>query len=172
MGLEWSLELTPSKSFFCMKMLRWSFAYSVMVSDNSHLNWSSWFTTRNRLVSGVEDLVLRRSLDFLKLCSFFLFLLRCSSLLLKPDEEESRKEVELIPLLYFFSCVIFSPNIYISFSNAFAPVSYFLKDLHCHLHYLRSYFNPDLRKKLLQRFSQIRQLLPLHVWITKQDEDP
>ena len=127
MGLEWSLELTPSKSFFCMKMLRWSFAYSVMVSDNSHLNWSSWFTTRNRLVSGVEDLVLRRSLDFLKLCSFFLFLLRCSSLLLKPDEEESREEVELIPLLYFFSCVIFSPNIYISFSNAFAPWAIFWK---------------------------------------------
>ena len=77
-----------------------------MKSDNSHLNWSSWFTTRNQLVSGVGDLVLRRFLDFLFLCFFFLFLLRCSSSLMELGEEESREEVELIILLFlreFFS---------------------------------------------------------------------
>ena len=88
------------RSSSCMKMLRCSFTYLAMASDNSHLNWSSWFTARKRLVSGVGDLVLRRFFDFLFLCFFFLFLLRCSSSLLELDEEESREEVELILLLF------------------------------------------------------------------------
>ena len=71
-----------------------------MASDNFHLNWSSWFTTRKRLVSGVRDLVLWRFLDFLFLCFFFLFLLHWSSSLLELGEEEFREEVELILLLF------------------------------------------------------------------------
>ena len=73
--------------------------------DSFHLNWSSWFTTRKRLVSGVRDLVLRRLLDFLFLCFFFLFLLRWSSSLLELSEEESREEVELILLLFLREAV-------------------------------------------------------------------
>ena len=57
------------RSFSCMKILKWSFADSAMVSDNSLLHWSSWFTAWNRLVSGVGDLILRCFLDFLFLCS-------------------------------------------------------------------------------------------------------
>ena len=82
-----------------MKILRWSFVYPAMVSYNSHMNWSSWYTLWNRHVSGVGDLVLRRFLDFLFLCFFFLFLLRYSSSLLELDEEKSREEVELILFL-------------------------------------------------------------------------
>ena len=88
------------RSFSCMEMLRCSFVYSAMASDSSHSNWSSWFTTRKRLVSGVGDLVLRRFLDFLFFCFFFLFLLRYSSSLLELGEEESREEMELILLLF------------------------------------------------------------------------
>ena len=101
MGLEWTLELTTLDLFSCIKMLRWPFAYSTMRSDNPHLNWCSWFTIRNLLVSRVGDLILRCFLDFLFLCFFDLFLLRCSSSLLELDEEESREEAKLIllPLL-------------------------------------------------------------------------
>ena len=99
MGLEWTLELTMLDLFSCIKMLRWPFAYSAMRSDNPHLNWCSWFTIRNLLVSRVGDLILRWFLDFLFLCFFDLFLLRCSSSLLELDEEESREEAKLILLL-------------------------------------------------------------------------
>ena len=99
MGLEWTLELTTLDLFSCIKMLRWPFAYSAMRSDNPHLNWCSWFTIRNLLVSRVGDLILRCFLDFLFLCFFDLFLLRCSSSLLELDEEESREEAKLILLL-------------------------------------------------------------------------
>ena len=85
--------------------------------DDSYLNWSSWFTTRKRLVSGVEDLVLRRFLDFLFLCFFFLFLLRCSSSLLEMGEEESREEVELILLLFLRE--FFSKDKYLSLMYSF-----------------------------------------------------
>ena len=90
------LRINPFRSFSCMKMLRWSFAYSAMVSDNSHLNWSSWFTTQNRLVVGLDDLVLQCFLDFLFVCFFFYFWLHCFTLLLELDEEKPREEVELI----------------------------------------------------------------------------
>ena len=99
MGLEWTLELTTLDLFSCIKMLRWPFAYSAMRSDNPHLNWCSWFTIRNLLVSRVGDLILRWFLDFLFVCFFVLFLLRCSSLLLELDEQESREETNLILLL-------------------------------------------------------------------------
>ena len=99
MGLEWTLELTTLDLFSCIKMLRWPFAYSAMRSDNPHLNWCSWFTIRNLLVSRVGDLILRCFLDFLFLCFFDLFLPRCSSSLLELDEEESREEAKLILLL-------------------------------------------------------------------------
>ena len=82
MGLEWTLELTTLDLFSCIKMLRWPFAYSTMRSDNPHLNWCSWFTIRNLLVSRVGDLILRCFLDFLFLCFFDLFLPRCSSSLI------------------------------------------------------------------------------------------
>ena len=87
------------RSCSCMKMLRWLFAYSAMAFNNSHLNWSSWFTTQNRLVSGVKDLVLG-FLNFLFLCFFFLFLIRCFSSLLELDEAKSREKLELILLLF------------------------------------------------------------------------
>ena len=81
-------------------MLRWSFTCLAMVSNNFHLNWYSLFTKRNRLFSGVGDLVLQRFLDFSFLYIFFLFLLRCSSLLLELDEENPRREIERILLLF------------------------------------------------------------------------
>ena len=110
------------RSFSCLNMLKCSFAYSAMASDNFHLNWSSWFTTRKRLVSGVGDLVLRCFVDFLFLCFFYLFLLRCSSSLLELGEEESREEVKLILLLFlrellskdidFFLFCLHSPELF------------------------------------------------------------
>ena len=99
MGLEWTLELTTLDLLSCIKMLRWPFAYSAMRSDNPHLNWCSWFTIRNLLVSRVGDLILRCFFDFLFLCFFDLFLLRCSSSLLELNEEESREKAKLILLL-------------------------------------------------------------------------
>ena len=101
MGAGMIFRIDSFRSFSCMKMLRYSFAYSDMASDNSHFNWFFWFTTQKRLCSGVGDLVLRRFLDFLFLCFFFLFLLCCSSLLLELGEEESREEVELTLLLFW-----------------------------------------------------------------------
>ena len=153
------------RSCSCMKMLRWSFAYSAMVSNNSYLNWSSWFTTQNRLVSAVKDLVLRRFLNFLFLCSFFLFLIRCFSSLLELDEAESREKLQLV--LQLVLSELLSKDI-VSFSYVFVHLSYFLKDLHCHLHYLLSYFSPNLRKTHLQRFFQIPKLRPLYFWIMEE----
>ena len=105
------------RSFSCTKMLRCSLANSSMACDDSYLNWSSWFTTRKRLVSEVEDLVLRRFLDFLFLRFFFLFLLRCSSSLLEVGQEESREEVELILLLFLRE--FFSKDKYLSLMSSF-----------------------------------------------------
>ena len=93
------------RSFSCTKMLKWSFAYSATVSDNSHLNWCSWFTIQNWLVSGEGYLVLRRFLEFLFLYFVFLFLSCCSSLLLELDEEESLLEVKLILLLFVWTSI-------------------------------------------------------------------
>ena len=160
MRLEWSLELTSSYHFSYMKMLRWSLAYSAMVFNDFYLNWSSWFTIRSWLVPVVRDLFLRRLLDFLFLCFFFLFLLRCSSLLLQLDEEELHEEVKLILLLF--------PRKILSEEIDFFLLCLRSSELFSERSTLSPYFNLNLRKKLLQRFSQIREFRPLHMWMTKE----
>ena len=113
-----------------------------MVSNNSRLKWSSWFTAQNRLVSWVRELVLWRFLYFRFLCFFLPFLINCSSLLQELDEDESCKEVQLILLLFLRE--LLSKDIDLSLMSSFARLLFW----HCHLHYLPSYFNPSFRKKL------------------------
>ena len=111
------------------------------------------------IVSGVGDLVLRLLLGFILLCLFILFLLRCSSSLLELDEEESRKEVELI--LHFLLCEHLSKGhrfiLCLRSSELFSQRSVFSSALR------PSYFSSNLRKKLLQRFSHIWELRSFHV---------
>ena len=105
------------------------------------------------------------SAAFLRL-SFLMYLFPfLASLLRELDEEEPREKVELILLLFLLE--LLSEDIDF-FSYVFVGLSLFLKDLHCHLHYLPSYFSANLRKK---RFSQIWELRPLHVWIAKESEE-
>ena len=140
---------TDSFRFFSwMKILRWSFTYPAMVSNNSQWNWFSWFTARNWLVFWVEDLGQRHFLDFLFLCFFFHFLLLCPSLLLELDEEESREEVELIlrKLLSqdidFFFLFLLSFEPFSERSRLFSALSTIL-------------FWPKCEKTFLQRFFEI-----------------
>ena len=126
------LRINPFRSFSCMKMLRWSFAYSAMVSDNSHLNWSSWFTTQNRLVFGLDDLVLQCFLDFLFVCFFFYFWLHCFTLLLELDEEKPREEVELI-LPPFFRGLLSKYKDFLLSSELFFWKIYIFICFICHL---------------------------------------
>ena len=97
-------------------------------------------------------------LDFLFSCFVFLLLLRCSLSLLHLDEEESREEVELI-LLLFLCELLFKDIFFLSCLRSFWAIFWKI----C----MPSYFSQNLRKKLFRRFSQILELRPLDVWITK-----
>ena len=134
-----------------MKMLRWSFAHSAMLSNNyhytynSHLNWSFWLTMRNWLVSGEGDLVLRHFLDFVFVVVKFPFLIFFSSLLLIATRAgwggiTQRIGTDSANILAWAS--IRRNKIYISY--VFFLLSYFLKDQNCHRHYLSSYFRLKL----------------------------
>ena len=147
MGLEWTLELTTLDLLSCIKMLRWPFAYSAMRSDNPHLNWCSWFTIRNLLVSRVGDLILRWFLDFL-----FLFLCPfLASLLLTATGAGwggiTRRNKSDSPSLVPWASL--RRHRFLSLMSSFVWA-------------MPSYFSPDLQ------LSQIRELRPLYVWITKE----
>ena len=135
--------------------------YSAMVSDNSHLNWSSWITIRNPLVSGVEDLVQRRFLDFFFLTFLFPFLALLLLIAIGAGWGEiTRRSGTDSPSLLLWSSLR---------RHRFLSLYVCVHLSYCqeNLHYLPSYFSPNLKKKLLEMLSQIREFRPLHVWITK-----
>ena len=81
------------------------------------------------------------------------------------DEEEPREEVELI-LQPFFRGLLSKYKDFLLSSELFFEKSTFSSALSAIL--FQSKFE---KKKLLQRFSQIRELRPLHLWKTKEGRE-
>ena len=154
------------KYFFCMRILRRSFAHSVMVSNNFQLNWSSWFNVRNQMVSGVWDLDLWFS--FLMFIFHFLAYLLLIAATSEWEGITWRRWTDSASLLVWASL---GRHRFLCLMSSFVW-AIFLKNLHFHLDYPPSYFQPKFEKNFLQRFSQIGELRPFRCEYRKRAERP
>lgn len=145
-------KIDTFRSFTCMKILRWSFAYSAMVSDNSHLNWSFWFTIQKRLFLELGGFSSATSLGFYFV--MFIYPFPASLLLIATGTGWggiTKKSGTDPPFLVVWA----SLQRHRFISLVFVRLSYFPKDLYFHLHYVHLILAQIWEKNFLKILSHL-----------------
>ena len=164
-GAGMVFRIDSFKYFSCMRILRRSFAYLVMVSNNFQLNWPSWFNVRNQMVSGVWDLDL-----WFSFLMFIFHFLAYFLLIAATSEWEGitwRRWTDSASLLVWDSL---GRHRFLCLMSSFVW-AIFLKNLHFHLDYPPSYFSPSLRKIFYKGSLKLGSSVPSGVNIERERRD-